>query len=64
VSVRAIRVRRDPGLVLLADAIDGRLGDKFGQRKLFLIGMVGFLISANLFGLTWRPIFSSASSSA
>jgi len=40
------------------------LGDKFGQRKLFLIGMVGFLISANLFGLTWRPIFSSASSSA
>ncbi|MEU8796352.1 MFS transporter [Spirillospora sp. NPDC048819] len=75
------------GVLLL---VGGRLGDKFGQRRLFLIGLsgftlasavagfslafglfgpvlglssvggpvlAGFIISADLFGLSWRPIF-------
>src|SRR6266536_1009494 len=35
----------------------GRLGDKYGQRRLFLVGMAGFTIDANIAGLSWRPVF-------
>src|SRR6266542_1284076 len=50
----------------------GRLGDIYGRKRLFLIGVTGaviglatisgpvlggLLISGNLFGLDWRPIF-------
>ena len=35
--------------------IGGRLGDKFGQRRLFLIGMTGFTIASAVAGLSPDP---------
>lgn len=32
--------------------IGGRLGDKYGQRRLFLIGMTGFTLASALAGLS------------
>jgi EmrB/QacA subfamily drug resistance transporter len=33
----------------------GRMGDVFGYKRLFLIGVVGFMISSLLVGLAWNP---------
>lgn len=33
----------------------GRLGDVFGYRRLFTIGVAGFMISSLLVGLAWSP---------
>jgi EmrB/QacA subfamily drug resistance transporter len=35
--------------------IGGRLGDKYGQRKLFLIGITGFTVSSLSCGLSMNP---------
>jgi len=35
--------------------IGGRLGDKFGQRKLFLIGMGGFTLASAIAGFSPDP---------
>ncbi len=35
--------------------VGGRLGDKFGQRKLFLIGMSGFTLASAAAGLSVNP---------
>jgi len=35
--------------------VGGRLGDKFGQRKLFLIGMTGFTLASGAAGLSVNP---------
>jgi len=35
--------------------VGGRLGDKFGQRKLFLIGMSGFTLASTVAGLSPDP---------
>jgi EmrB/QacA subfamily drug resistance transporter len=35
--------------------VGGRLGDKFGQRRLFLIGMAGFTLASALAGLSPDP---------
>jgi EmrB/QacA subfamily drug resistance transporter len=35
--------------------IGGRLGDKFGQRRLFLIGMAGFTVASAVCGLSPDP---------
>jgi MFS family permease len=35
-------------------ALGGRLGDRFGQRRTFLIGMTGFVVASALVGLA-RP---------
>ncbi|MET8468892.1 MFS transporter [Streptomyces sp. NPDC006422] len=35
--------------------IGGRLGDKYGQRRLFLIGMTGFTLASALAGLSPAP---------
>lgn len=36
--------------------IGGRLGDKYGQRKLFLIGMAGFTVSSLSCGISINPM--------
>jgi MFS family permease len=35
--------------------LGGRLGDVFGYRKLFLIGVSAFMLSSLLVGLSWNP---------
>lgn len=40
------------GVLLL---IGGRLGDKYGQRKLFLIGMAGFTVASAVIGFSPDP---------
>lgn len=35
--------------------VGGRLGDKFGQRRLFLIGMTGFTVASAAAGLALNP---------
>src|SRR5882757_9510951 len=35
--------------------VGGRLGDKFGQRRLFLIGMTGFTLASAAAGLSPDP---------
>ena len=34
--------------------VGGRLGDKFGQRRLFLVGMTGFTVASAVAGF-WPP---------
>lgn len=33
----------------------GRMGDVFGYKKLFLIGVLGFMVSSLLVGVSWSP---------
>jgi MFS family permease len=35
--------------------VGGRMGDAFGYKKLFLIGVVGFMFSSLAVGLSWDP---------
>jgi EmrB/QacA subfamily drug resistance transporter len=35
----------------------GRLGDLFGRRRLFLLGVAGFTIASVLCGIAWSPAF-------
>ena len=35
--------------------VGGRLGDKFGQRRLFLIGMAGFTLASAVAGFDLTP---------
>ncbi|WP_329483914.1 MFS transporter [Kribbella sp. NBC_01484] len=35
--------------------VGGRLGDKYGQRRLFLIGMAGFTVASAVAGLSPDP---------
>jgi MFS family permease len=35
--------------------VGGRMGDAFGYKKLFLIGVVGFMFSSLAVGLAWDP---------
>lgn len=35
--------------------LGGRLGDKFGQKRTFLVGMVGFVVASALAGLALSP---------
>jgi EmrB/QacA subfamily drug resistance transporter len=34
----------------------GRMGDVFGYKKLFMIGMIGFTLASLLSGLAWSPL--------
>jgi MFS family permease len=34
----------------------GRLGDLFGRRRLFLLGVAGFTIASVLCGIAWSPV--------
>jgi MFS family permease len=36
--------------------VGGRLGDKFGQRRLFLIGMGGFTLASAIAGFAPDPV--------
>jgi len=40
------------GVLLVVGA---RLGDRFGQRRMFLIGVVGFTLASLACGLAWNP---------
>lgn len=35
--------------------IGGRIGDRYGQRRTFLVGMAGFVAASALAGLAWNP---------
>jgi EmrB/QacA subfamily drug resistance transporter len=35
--------------------VGGRMGDAFGYKKLFLIGVAGFMLSSLMVGLAWDP---------
>src|SRR5215469_10838584 len=36
--------------------VGGRLGDKYGQRRIFLIGMTGFTLASAACGLALNPV--------
>ena len=40
------------GVLLVVGA---RLGDRFGQRRMFLVGVVGFTLASLACGLAWSP---------
>jgi EmrB/QacA subfamily drug resistance transporter len=33
----------------------GRLGDRFGRKRMFVLGVAGFTVASALCGLAWRP---------
>lgn len=35
--------------------VGGRIGDRYGQRRTFLVGMSGFVVASALAGLAWNP---------
>jgi MFS family permease len=41
--------------------VGGRLGDKYGQRRLFLVGMAGFTLASAVCGLAPSPCSSQPS---
>ncbi|MEU4573129.1 MULTISPECIES: MFS transporter [Nonomuraea] len=36
--------------------VGGRLGDKYGRRRLFLVGVTGFTLASVACGLAWDPV--------
>lgn len=36
--------------------VGGRIGDRYGQRRTFLVGLTGFVAASALAGLAWNPV--------